>query len=88
MEASTQERSVVRFLIGEGCGGMEMSIGAVHCIIKNTLLYCKVCTKWVPHHLEKAQEAFRKAISMDFPQCYAAKDANFLSKIFTGDESW
>lgn len=67
---------------------VNASVGTVHNIIHNKLLYKKTCARWVPRQLTDIHKETRLQISQQLKaRCSTEKEA-FFERIVTCDETW
>ena len=69
-------------------GTLDLSTGSVHTILPKHLGMSKVCSRWVPHFLTKAQKENRLRMAKNLFEKYEYCDERRLSEICTGDEIW
>ena len=65
-----------------------ISTGSVDHILKSKLNLSKVCARWVPHCLTKAQMATRVRCCRNLLKLYKGADPRRLFEVVTGDETW
>ena len=65
-----------------------ISTGSVDHILKLKLNLSKVCARWVPYCLTKAQMATRVRCSRNLLKLYKGADTRRLFEVVTGDETW
>ena len=65
-----------------------ISTGAAHAILIDELNVTKVCSRWIPHSLTKAQKDRRVMCARKLLSEYQDADPRRLSEIITGDETW
>lgn len=65
-----------------------VSSGSVHDILTKHLELRKVCARWVPHLLTKAQKDTRVKIARELLTKYKKCDKRTISNLVTGDETW
>ena len=65
-----------------------ISTGAAHSILIDELNVTKVCSRWIPHSLTKAQKDRRVMCARKLLSEYQDADPRRLSEIITGDETW
>jgi histone-lysine N-methyltransferase SETMAR len=76
-----------RLTIREVADDIGISIGTCHKIVNEDLHMRRVSAKLVPRHLTEDQKDDRLSICTNLLEI-AKNDANFMSSIITGDESW
>ena len=64
-----------------------ISTGTAHAILIDVLNVTKVCSRWIPHSLTKAQKDRRVMCARKLLSEYQDADPRRLSKIITGDET-
>lgn len=71
--------------IVENC---NVSVGAVHYIIHNSLNYCKTCARSVPRQLMDNHKETRLHVCRELKQRYLIEGDGFLERTVTSDEIW
>jgi hypothetical protein len=70
-------------------GSLQLSKGTVHRILTNDLLFRKVCSVWIPHHLTATNKAERITCAKSILQLSDDYSEYELLRVFaTQDESW
>ena len=64
-----------------------MSVGSAYSLIHDSLMFSKVCARWVPKELTEERKGKRLDICSRYLAHYCEGD-NFLQQIVTGDETW
>lgn len=65
-----------------------ISTGAAHAILIDELKVRRVCSRWIPHSLTKAQKDNRVKCARKLLSDYQDADPRRLSEIITGDKTW
>ncbi|KAI6661449.1 Transposase [Oopsacas minuta] len=74
--------------IRELSNSVGISMGSVDHILRSQLKLTKVCAKWVPHLLTKAQKETRVRCCRNLLKSYNECDPGRLFVTVTGDETW
>ena len=72
----------------EIANAVGVSKGTAHTIVRENLQLRKVCARWVPHALTRAQKAKRVQCAQKLLSDFHRDDTRILFEIVTGDETW
>jgi len=77
-----------RRVIKEFAGRLNVSVGSAYSLIHDSLMFSKVCARWVPKELTEERKRKRSDVCSRHLACYREEHDNFLQQIVTGDETW
>jgi len=74
------------------CRNIQISLGinmkAIYTILHDHLSVHKLCSRWIPHNLTKAQKQFRIKWSTEMLKKLNRNGSNLVYNIVIGDETW
>jgi len=77
-----------RITVEEVAGRLNVSVGSACSLIHDSLMFSKVCARWVPKELTEEHKHKCLDVCSRHLARYREERDNFLQQIVTGDETW
>jgi len=77
-----------RITVEEFAERLNVSVGPAYSLIHDSLMFSKVCARWVPKELTEQRKRKRFDVCSQHLARYREERDNFLHLIVTGDETW